>query len=203
VFNWMLAPHFLVEFLLSGTIDKFYISLAVDIVNFAPIKAPSCSLRSARCYQLFEMLWRIDMKRRVVMCFADALLMFINSLIEKLSRRRGPEYQLSCKVVGTDPKIDARIFGSAADSNSFSLSSKVSSYSIFPPCPKTTTPPALKVRRTRKTLVPIRPKWPVCINFSLHSNSRCLFKLLCSCLGCPVNDFSVRLSRPNKQFLLH
>src|SRR5271154_2865247 len=149
------------------------------------------------------MLWRIDMKRRVVICFADTLLMFINSLIEKLSRRRGPECQLSCKAVGTDPKIDARIFGSAADSNSFNLSSKVSSYSIFPPCPKTTTPPALKLRHTRKTLIPLRPKWPVCINFSLHSNSRCPFKLLCSCLGGPVNDFSVRLSRPNKQFLLH
>jgi len=38
VFNRMLAPHFLVEFLLSGTIDKSYISLAVNIVNSAPIK---------------------------------------------------------------------------------------------------------------------------------------------------------------------
>jgi hypothetical protein len=38
VFIWMLAPHFLVEFLLSGTIDKSYVSLAVNIVNSAPIK---------------------------------------------------------------------------------------------------------------------------------------------------------------------
>src|SRR5277367_5792694 len=122
--------------------------------------------------------------------------MFINSLrdlIKKLSRRGSPECQLSCKLLGTDPKIDARIFGSAADSKSFSLSSKVLSYSIFPPCPKTTTPPSLKVRPPQKRLVPLGPKWPVCVNFSLHSNSRSLLKLLCSCLGCPVNDFSIRL----------
>ena len=34
----MLAPYVLVEFLLSGTKDKSYISLAVNMVNSAPIK---------------------------------------------------------------------------------------------------------------------------------------------------------------------
>src|ERR1700729_714344 len=87
--------------------------------------------------------------------------MFINSLrdlIKKLSRRGSPECQLSCRLVGTDPKIDARIFGRAADSKSFSLSSKVLSYSIFPPCPKTTTPPSLKVRPPRKRLCTSPPQ---------------------------------------------
>src|SRR5271156_911996 len=108
-------------------------------------------------------------------------------LIKKLSRRGCPERQLSCKLIQTYPKIDARIFGSAADSKSFSLSSKVSSYSIFPPYPKTTTPPALKVRPSipKNGPVPLCPKWPICIDFSLHRNSRRLLELLCSCLGCP------------------
>src|SRR5277367_76217 len=55
----------------------------------------------------------------------------------------------------------------------------------------------------KKRLVPLCPKWPVCVDFSLNRNSRSLLELLCSCLGCPVNDFSVRLSRTNKQFLFH
>jgi hypothetical protein len=52
-----------------------------------------------------------------------------------------------------DPKIEARILGSELDSNNLSRSSSVLSYSIFPPCPRTMSPPALPSELLSKSLV--------------------------------------------------